>query len=170
MRYLGMQGIASESVRQEKEYDFRAREADSEIFERCNNYMNLKKPYLVPGFSLEDLSNAVFTNKLYVSRSINNLYGNNFRYYVNSYRINYAKELFRQNMSLRVTELSDMSGFSSSSTFSLAFKLMSDGESPAKWCSRIREESLDADRQRRVASMRREGEPLPTQAPSLRDG
>ena len=120
----------------------REEDTDQDIFDRCCSYMDDKKPYLVSSFSLDDLSNAVYANKMYVSRSINNVYGHNFRHYVNGYRVRYAMDLFRMNKSLRVTELADMSGFNSPGTFSLAFKLMNDGESPAHWCAKVRDESV----------------------------
>ena len=122
--------------------DAREEDADQDIFDRCCNYMESKKPYLVPSFSLDDLSNAVYANKMYVSRCINNIYGHNFRHFVNGYRVRYAMELFKMNKSLRVTELADMSGFNSPGTFSLSFKLMNGGESPAHWCARVRDESI----------------------------
>lgn len=110
---------------------------DQYLYDRCCRYMTERKPFLVPGFSLQDLATAVYTNKAYISRTINQLSGKNFRQYVNYYRIMYAMELFKDNMSLRVTELSELSGFHSTTAFFQSFKKVM-GEAPSIWCARIR--------------------------------
>ena len=111
--------------------------ADRELFVRCCRYMELRKPYLVESFSLEDLAIAMFTNKLYLSQTINACTGRNFRSFVNGYRILYAMDLFRKNNRLRVSDLSNLSGFHTPVSFNMAFKLMMD-EAPGAWCARER--------------------------------
>ena len=117
--------------------DENPKNADRELFIRCCRYMELRKPFLVEGFSLEDLSQAMFTNKLYLSQTINSCTGKNFRNFVNNYRVMYAMELFRKNNRLRVSDLSNLSGFHTPVSFNMAFKLMMD-EAPGSWCSRVR--------------------------------
>ena len=111
--------------------------ADKELYYRCCRYMELRKPFLVEGFSLEDMSLALLTNKLYLSQTINNCSGRNFRTYVNCYRVMYAMELYKKNNRLRVCDLSNLSGFHTPVTFNMAFKLFMD-ESPSTWCARVR--------------------------------
>ena len=48
----------------------RVKMADRELFARCCRYMELRKPFLVESFSLDDLAMAMFTNKLYLSQTI----------------------------------------------------------------------------------------------------
>ena len=115
----------------------RVKASDRELYVRCCRYMELRKPFLVETFSMEDLANALFTNKLYLSQTINVCSGRNFRNYVNSYRVMYAMELFKKNNRLRVTDLANLSGFHTPVTFNMAFKLVMD-ESPGAWCNRIR--------------------------------
>ncbi len=110
---------------------------DRELFVRCCRYMELRKPFLVESFSLDDLALAMFTNKLYLSQTINACTGRNFRNFVNNYRVLYAMELFKKNNRLRVSDLSNLSGFHSPVTFNMAFKLMMD-EAPGAWCIRVR--------------------------------
>lgn len=110
---------------------------DQYLYDRCCRYMMERKPFLVPLFSLQDLAGAVYTNKAYLSKTINRYSGKNFRQYVNYYRVMYAMELFRNNMSLRVTDLADLSGFRSQTVFLRSFKQVM-GETPSIWCSRIR--------------------------------
>lgn len=111
--------------------------ADRELFIRCCRYMELRKPFLVESFSLDDLSLAMFTNKLYLSQTINACTGRNFRNFVNNYRVLYAMELFKKNNRLRVSDLSNLSGFHTPVSFNMAFKLMMD-EAPGAWCARVR--------------------------------
>ena len=110
---------------------------DRNLYERCCRYMSERRPFLVESFSLTDLCNAMFTNKVYLSRTINECAGKNFRQWVNHYRIQYAADLFRRDRSLKVVDLAALSGFHTAATFNQAFKLVMD-ESPSAWCKRMR--------------------------------
>jgi AraC-like DNA-binding protein len=115
---------------------------DQYLYDRCCRYMTEFRPFLVKTFTLQDLANAVFTNKYYLSKAINRFSGKNFRQYVNYYRIMYSMDLFRKNMSLRVTEMAELSGFHSTTSFNQSFKVVM-GESPSIWCSRVRKKQMD---------------------------
>lgn len=110
---------------------------DQLLYDRCCRYMTERRPYLVDSFSLQDLANAVYTNKGTLSRAINRFSGRNFRAYVNYYRVMYAMDLFRKNMGLRVTDLYQLSGFHSVTSFFQSFKAVM-GEPPSHWCARVR--------------------------------
>lgn len=116
---------------------------DQFLYDRCCRYMADRKPFLVESFSLGDLSNALFTNKVYLSKTINYYSGKNFRNYINYYRVMYAMEIFRKNKSLRVTELGQLAGFRSNTTFNQAFKLVME-ESPSTWCARLRKRNRES--------------------------
>lgn len=109
------------------------------VYRKCCHYMESKKPFLVESFSLGDLSAGVFTNKSYVSKAINQSSSLNFRRFVNRYRVAYAQEIFKQNMALRVQDLTMLSGCHSIQTFCAVFKLFT-GETPRDWCARMRKE------------------------------
>lgn len=115
---------------------------DQYLYDRCCRYMTEHRPFLVPTFSLQDLANAIYTNKSYLSKTINRYSGKNFRQYMNYYRVMYAMELYRSNMSLRVNDLGELSGFSSVSAFFQSFKKVM-GEPPSTWCTRIRKKYLE---------------------------
>jgi len=115
---------------------------DQYLYDRCCRYMTEHKPFLVDSFTLQDLANAVYTNKAYLSRTINRYSGRNFRQYVNYYRVMYAMELFRDNMSLKVTQLALLSGFHSSTSFFQSFSRVM-GEPPSHWCARLRKKYTD---------------------------
>ena len=114
---------------------------DQLLYDRCCRYMTERRPFLVESFSLQDLANAMYTNKAYLSRTINRFSGRNFRQYVNYYRVMYAMELFQGNKSLRVRELAELSGFHSETSFFHSFKKVM-GEPPSHWCSRIRKKYM----------------------------
>lgn len=116
---------------------------DQLLYDRCCRYMADRKPFLVESFSLNDLANALFTNKVYLSKTINYYSGKNFRGYVNYYRVMYAMELFRRNKALTVSELGALAGFHSSTTFNSSFKAVME-ESPSTWCARLRKKNRDS--------------------------
>jgi AraC-like DNA-binding protein len=118
---------------------------DQFLYDRCCRYMADRKPFLVESFSLEDLSRALFTNRVYLSKTINYYSGKNFRNYVNYYRVMYAMELFRKNKSLKVTELGNLAGFHSGTTFNQAFKAVME-ESPSTWCARLRKKNRESSK------------------------
>ena len=110
---------------------------DQYLYDRCCRYMTERRPFLVESFSLQDLANAVYTNKIYLSKTIHRFSGKNFRQYVNYYRVMYAMELFRTNMGLRVQDLAGLAGFRSETVFLRSFKIVM-GEQPSQWCTRMR--------------------------------
>ena len=115
---------------------------DQFLYDRCCRYMADRKPFLVESFSLGDLASVLFTNKVYLSKTINYYSGKNFRSYINYYRVMYAMELFRRNKSLTVSELGSLAGFHSGTTFNQAFKVVMQ-ESPSTWCARLRKKNRE---------------------------
>ena len=117
--------------------DYSAAVLDQYLYDRCCKYMMERRPFLVDNYSIQDLSNALFTNRAYLSKTINKFSGRNFCGYVNYYRVMYAVELFRTNMSLKIVEMAELSGFHSATSFYQAFRSVM-GEPPSHWCSRVR--------------------------------
>lgn len=117
--------------------DYETTAIDQYLYDRCCRYMTEKKPFLVEGFNLGDLATAIYSNKVYLSKTINHYSGKNFRQYVNYYRVMYAADLFRKNMRYKVSELAEMSGFHTTTTFNQAFKKAL-GVSPSIWCAEMR--------------------------------
>jgi AraC-like DNA-binding protein len=102
------------------------------MYARITNYMNEKKPYLDPTFDMAEMSRQMYSNKLYLSKTVNLMSGRNFRQYVNYHRIQYALGLMRQDPRLKVSEVAEMSGFHSVVSFNMAFKLNM-GQTPSDW-------------------------------------
>lgn len=126
--------ISEQAVKGEDADDM---EKMQDIYGRVLRIMEKNRPFLDADYSLQDMANAAFTNKTYISRTINTISGKNFRQFVNGYRIRYAIELLDGNPRLTVGQLADMSGFNSSVTFSMAFKLNM-GETPGEYSIRHR--------------------------------
>ena len=115
---------------------------DQFLYDRCCRFMVERRPFLVIDYQLQDLANSLYTNRSYLSKTINRFSGKNFRAYVNYYRVMYAMELFRANMSLRIIDLAELSGFRSESSFLNSFRSVM-GEAPSIWCARIRKKYRD---------------------------
>lgn len=99
--------------------------------------MESGRPFLDEDYSLQDLSASVYTNKTYLSKTINIMSGKNFRQFINGYRILYSVDLMKKNPRLRVDELAAMSGFHSTVTYTMAFKANMN-ETPGEFCQRLR--------------------------------
>lgn len=114
-----------------------------ELFQRIVTYMEDKRPYLDEKLNLDMFSKAIFSNKVYVSKTINYYSGKNFRQFVNWYRIRYALDLMRKDPHLKMEEVSMMSGFHSTVSFNMAFRLF-EAKTPTAW----HEEYVDSLRKR----------------------
>ena len=107
------------------------------IYDRVLEYFERSRPYLNPDLTINDIVNALFTNKVYISKAICAYTCRNFCQFVNYYRISYAVDLFRSNPSLKVVDISTKSGFNSSVSFTMAFRLFMN-EKPSEWFRRER--------------------------------
>ena len=93
------------------------------VYNKVLRYMESCRPFLDSRFSVENLAEAVFSNKVYLSKAINYYSGRNFKQFINYYRVLYATELMKKDRHLKVTELALKCGFNSVVTFNAAFKL-----------------------------------------------
>jgi AraC-type DNA-binding domain-containing proteins len=113
----------------------------SRLYARVVTVMEQKRPFLDENFGLDDLAAAVFTNRGYLSRTINILSGRNFSQFVNYFRVRYGAELIRKDPTLRLISVAQMCGFHSSPSFNAAFKVNM-GETPSAFQERIRAQGL----------------------------
>lgn len=75
-----------------------------------------------PDLKIWDVCSLLGTNRTYVSREINKLYGRNFCNHVNHYRIEYARKLIRESGKLDNAEVAELSGFGSVNSLYRAFQ------------------------------------------------
>ena len=108
-------------------------EVYKDVYDRVVAYFDNEKPYLNSDLAIGDLVKVLYSNKLYISRSISQFTGRNFRQFVNYHRVRYSMQCFRENPDLKVHEMGTMSGFNSVVSFNMAFRLFM-GENPSDWC------------------------------------
>lgn len=110
------------------------------IFERLKRLFEEEKPFLDPDINISDVSRSLFTNKAYLSRTINLYTGRNFRQYVNYHRIKYAVSIYHADSSLKVADLAERSGFRTVNSFNMAFRLYLN-TTPGEWCRKYKHDS-----------------------------
>ena len=138
---------------------------DKFIYSKICKYMEDSRPYLNPFYSLDNMSKDIATNKTYISKVLNENSALNFCQWVTRYRVEFAREQFLKDPSLKVRELSDMSGFNSQVTFNMAFKLFY-GVTPGQWCKEQRDLNT---RQEHTSSQKAAAQSAP-KGSSSRDG
>lgn len=87
---------------------------------RLNSVMVDNKMFLNPKLTINDVARALGTNRTYLSEYLKNSLETNFFNYVNSFRVEFAKELL-YNTNSKLEEIAMLSGFGSLSTFQRAF-------------------------------------------------
>jgi AraC-like DNA-binding protein len=96
------------------------------------HWMQTEKPYLNADFKLLDVGNVLPLNRSYLSRLFNEGYGESFYEFVMRYRIIESKDLLLSRPDLNISDVADLSGFSSLSMFSRSFK-QAVGLTPKQW-------------------------------------
>ncbi len=104
-----------------------------ELYERIVDYFESRKPYLDSELTIHAVVRDLYSNKLYISRSISQFTGRNFCQFVNYYRVMFSVESFRENPELKINELATLCGFNSIVSYNMAFRLFM-GETPSEWC------------------------------------
>ena len=108
--------MANEEVKMTREEDDR--------IQQLHQYMLEEAPYLDPSISLQELANKTGIAARELSVLINHQIGQHFFDYINSYRIEKAKELLTDpsKKELTILEILYEVGFNSKSSFNTAFK------------------------------------------------
>jgi len=112
-----------------------------ELYEKFCRYLAASEDYLKPDLKITQVASSLLTNKTYLSRSISENSGNTFPNIINSHRVKYAIKCFQEDPHLKIVELARMSGFSTDSHFSLAFRKEM-GVSPREWICNYKYEHL----------------------------
>ena len=101
------------------------KESDAELYKRkLLSYMNQEKPYLIATLSLNELADNLAIAPRYLSQIINQHFRQNFFDFINSYRIEEAKNILQSpsNNELTILQVVFQVGFNSKSTFNYVFK------------------------------------------------
>lgn len=91
-----------------------------------------EKIYLNPQLSLVDVAQMLGTNRTYVSRMVNETYGESFSAFINRYRLEYAKTYMAENPRAKIDTIASECGFGSTSSFNKLFKSVM-GTTPSAW-------------------------------------
>ncbi|WP_411823579.1 7TM diverse intracellular signaling domain-containing protein [Leptospira sp. 'Mane'] len=94
----------------------------NEFLVRLEKWMQQSKPYLDEKLDLEKTSLAIGLNVQQTSELINSKIGMSFRGYLNSYRIEDAKKILKNQRDLSVISIAFATGFGSKSAFNEEFK------------------------------------------------
>jgi AraC-like DNA-binding protein len=80
--------------------------------------------YRNPRLTINDVANAVGTNRTYLSAYLNSVLHTTFYDYINGYRIEYiSKKLLEEEAPGKtIEEIAELSGFNSTTTFRRAFQ------------------------------------------------
>lgn len=99
--------------------------SDEALLDKIREVMTDPRVYCNPDFNLASLAEMVGSNTSYVSRSINQLTGKNFRTFINEYRIRRARMLMvddKKYASLTLRAIAEDVGIKSPANFIAAFK------------------------------------------------
>ena len=107
--------------------------ADGELLQRVCQLMEEEHLYLNSGLKLSDVATTVGCNRNTLSACINNLRHCSFSQFVNTYRVEHAKQLLSQP-DTRPSEVWMETGFANETTFFRAFKAIV-GMTPSEWKS-----------------------------------
>ena len=106
---------------------------------KMNDFMESEKPFIDSNLSIQEFSDKLALPVHTISEVTNGLMGQNFFDYLNNYRIEEFKRLATQskNDEIKILHLSFDAGFSSKTSFNLAFKKFT-GETPSQFMKKIK--------------------------------
>ena len=96
------------------------RKVDCDIYKGVLYQLEIRRVFLDASLSLKKLSDMVETNQTYLSNVVNRYFGCNLKELLNTYRVQYAKELLCTRL-YPLNEVAGRSGFKSRSAFYAAF-------------------------------------------------
>ncbi len=105
-----------------------------ELIDTLGQIMKTRKPYLESTFTISTLALMAGTGRTYLSQTINEYYQKSFTQWINEYRVEEAIALMKSIKSEKfsIEAISEMAGFSSKSSFYMAFKTVT-GTTPAEF-------------------------------------
>ena len=105
---------------------------DASLLQRLTRLMENQKPFLNSDLKLQDVADLLGTNRTYLTDNIKAATGQTFTQYVNTYRVEYAKELLSSHPDEKISAIWAESGFATESSFFRTFKAVT-GTTPSEW-------------------------------------
>ncbi len=114
----------------------RPAEVEPNLREKLIRMMEKEQLYTREDLRISDLALLLGTNRTYLSNIVNQEMGLSFSDFINSYRVNHAKQLLMDpaSQNLSIKGIGESSGFSNDASFFRVFKKET-GQSPAAWRS-----------------------------------
>ncbi len=106
------------------------------IWQKLQQHIKAQRPYLQAGVKLADLAAQINTLPNYLSQTINRRAGQNFFEFINSYRLQAARELLESQPDMSVSDVALSSGFNSQNVFNGHFKKAT-GETPTQYRKKL---------------------------------
>ena len=122
---------------------FGSTESTTELMQRINELMERKKLYLDSELKVSDIAHAFKLHRNDISACINSQTGCTFTQYVNRYRVDYAKQLLRQQPEKKISTVWTEAGFGTEQTFFKIFRAAT-GVSPKEWAAQCNNLSENA--------------------------
>lgn len=109
-------------------------ESTTQLLQEIKKYIQDEKVYTVPDLTIIDIAEKIGAHPKRISGVINSQLNQNFNSYINSFRVEKAKELLRSDIanSLSVEGIGNEVGFQSKSTFYDAFRKYT-GTTPSRF-------------------------------------
>ncbi len=105
---------------------------DTDRMQRIRDLMETEQLYLKKGLRIDDVAARLASNQKYISACINQNTGKSFTDFVNEYRVRYAQELLTTRPELKIQDIGERAGFTSSVSFHRNFLKLT-GKTPAQW-------------------------------------
>ena len=122
---LPIETVVPEEEPAETAQDTTTEETDR-MMSRIAGALREQQLFADPHLTIQDMANAIGSNRTYVSRCINRRTGLSFSQYVARYRVEHAQQILRDPQYRTdheaITEAASLSGFSSDQTFYRVFK------------------------------------------------
>ena len=107
-----------------------------ELMQRIDQLMQTEQLFLLHELKAQYIAQRLYTNRTYISDAIRAVMGCSFTQYVNTLRVEYAKELLQQHPKMKISEVTTRSGFSTETSFFRIFKASTE-MSPKEWASQF---------------------------------
>jgi len=112
--------------------------ARGDLMSRITVLMEEKELFRRSDLKIADLASGLGTNVTYISACINGQAGVSFNEFVTGYRVRYAQALMSRHPGMKLSQVSEESGFSGERSFFRNFKKMT-GFTPRQWVDSVKD-------------------------------
>lgn len=117
-----------------------------ELLNHLNDALDNKKVYLDNKLTIDSLADMLYTNRTYLSKLINDVYGKNFNNFINEYRVSEAINIIKDGSfdNLTLEAIAAKCGFNNKTTFNTFFKKIT-GITPSFFRKNINEIEINKE-------------------------